>query len=160
MKPSRKRNAAGAEAVDVAVTGAEAAVVAAAAVEVVVAVATAEAVVVAAAEIAAAVVVVTAAIAAIAGNVASPPTSSSGVIYFAAAFSCSLLSRRFLHASCTRSSLVAPCFAIRNKSPRNVFETSVEENHLPAGLCSIFTAEECFGTRALQAGQLRRPFSV
>jgi len=106
MKPSRKRNAAGAEAVDVAVTGAEAAVVAAAAVEVVVAVATAEAVVVAAAEIAAAVVVVTAAIAAIAGNVASPPTSSCGVIYFAVASFCVLLSRRFLHAEFSRRTLL------------------------------------------------------
>ena len=85
MRPSRKRNAAGAEAVDVVVTVAEAAVVAAAVVEV---------------------VVVTAAIAAIAGNVASPPTSSCGVIYFAVASFCVLLSRRFLHAEFSRRTLL------------------------------------------------------
>jgi hypothetical protein len=125
------------------------AAVAAAVVAAEVAVATAVAAVVAAAVvIVVAEAVVVAAIAAIAGKLTLHQFIFGGAIinshrqFFLQLFI--VLFLRALWFSVRRDH--PPRFVIRNKSPRNVFETSVEENHLPADLCSIFTAASLAST--------------
>jgi ribosomal protein L13E len=60
------------------------------------------------------------------------PVRAQAELGFVALFTSSLFANRTV----TRAVLLET----RNKSPGNVFETSVEENHLRAELCSIFTA--------------------